>query len=138
MRVQVAPSYSHVSPRSPDSQPSPPKRTIRPRVESYAMVGKKRAEGDVVNDLNIQSVPSHSHVDELALEEVCPPNMTERLRFESNAIAVPSIAGGKLAGARRTQLAPSNSQVSPRSENAALPPPKRTVRLRRDSNVMLA
>src|SRR5262245_42240054 len=59
--VHVAPSHSHVSPRSCSASSPPPKSTTRSRIESYAIAWYQRAEGPVF-DACAQSVPFQTQV----------------------------------------------------------------------------
>src|SRR5688572_4078760 len=90
--IQFVPSHSQVSERKP-AAPHPPKRTARPRAESYARAWPERGAGLAAGEGWDQVVPSHSQVSDRK-RPVQPPKRTTRPRAESYAMACEPRAGG--------------------------------------------
>ena len=62
--TQMLPSHSHVSERGPGPGVIPPKRTTRPRCESYAIPWTELAAGIATARVWIKLLTSHSQVSE--------------------------------------------------------------------------
>jgi hypothetical protein len=118
------PSHSQVSEVDAAVVPveNPPKRTVLPRRESYAIEGRHRAGGapalhEAVVHISRHSAPSHSHVSPRGIMFHMPPNRTVFFRLESYAITASLRTGGSVLQVvldkpqTVNQLLPSHSHV---------------------------